>query len=79
MSDKILNIITDFLRFTKQRVCSNSQASPSVSVEASVPQESILGLLLFLIYINDLSDNLPTPAKLIRPDDVSLFFHSTKC
>ena len=71
-SDKILNIITDFLSFRKQRVVLNGQASPWVSIEASVPQGSILGPLLFLIYINGLSDDLSTTAKLFA-DDTSLF------
>ena len=72
VSDKILNIITDFLSFRKQRVVLNGQASPWVSIEAIVPQGSILGPLLFLIYINDLSDDLSTTAKLFA-DDTSLF------
>ena len=42
------------------------------SVEAGVPQGFILGPLLFLIYINDLSDYLPTNAELFS-DDTSLF------
>ena len=70
--DKILNIITDFLSFRKQRVVLNGQASPWVSIKAGVPQGSILGPLLFLIYINDLSDDLSTTAKLFA-DDTSLF------
>ena len=72
ISDKLLNIITDFLSFRKQRVVLNGQASPWVSIEAGVPQGSILGPLLFLIYINDLSDDLSTTAKLFV-DDTSLF------
>ena len=68
VSDKILNIITDFLSFRKQRVVLNGQASPWVSIEAIVPQGSILGPLLFLIYINDLSDHLSTTAKLFADD-----------
>ena len=42
ISDKILNIITDFLSFRKQRVVLNGQASPWFSIEAGVPQGSIL-------------------------------------
>ena len=72
ISDKILNIITNFLSSRKQRVVLNGQASPWVSIEAAVPQGSILGPLLFLIYINDLSDDLSTTAKLFA-DDTSLF------
>ena len=56
----------------KQRVVLNAQASPWVSIEAGVPQGSILGPLLFLIYINDLFDYLTTTAKLFA-DDTSLF------
>ena len=37
ISDKILNIITDFLSFRKQRVVLNGQASLWVSIEAGVP------------------------------------------
>ena len=72
ISDRILNIITDFLSFRKQRFVLNGQASPWTSIETGVPQGSILGLLLFLIHINDISDNLSTTAKLFA-DDKSLF------
>ena len=56
----------------KQRVVLNGQLSSWSNIESGVPQGSILGPLLFLIYINDLSEGLTTNAKLFA-DDVSLF------
>ena len=66
-----MNIIIDFLSFRKQRVVLNGQVSHWSSIEAGWPQGSILGSLLFLIYINDLSDDLSTNAKLFA-EDISL-------
>ena len=64
--------MADFLKDRKQRVVLNGQNSTWVNVEAGVPQGSILGPLLFLIYINDLSENLVSNPKLFA-DDTSLF------
>ena len=72
ISGKLLNLIIDFLSNRKQRVVLNGKYSSWTNIEAGVPQGSILGPLLFLIYINDLSDNLITNPKLFA-DDTSLF------
>ena len=72
ISGKLCDIITNFLNFRKQRVVLHGQYSSWTSIEAGVPQVSILGQLLFLIYINDLSDDLTTNVKLFA-DDTSLF------
>ena len=63
VSGNRLNIITDFLSLRKQRVVSNAQLSTWVKIKAGVSQRSILGPLFFLIYINDLSDDLTSNAK----------------
>ena len=64
--------MADFLNERKQRVVLNGQNSTWVNVEAGVPQGSNLGPLLFLTYINDLSENLVSNPKRLA-DGTSLF------
>ena len=68
----LLNILSEFPRNRKQRVTLNGQSSSWANVNTGVPKGSILGPLLFLIYINDLPDGLSSNAKLFA-DDTSLF------
>ena len=72
ISGSLLNLLSNFLRNRKQRVVLNGQTSSWTDVNAGVPQGSILGPLIFLIYINHLSDGLSSNAKLFA-DDPSLF------
>ena len=72
ISGNLLGTLTDFLKLRKQRVVLKGELSSWSNIETGVPQGSILGPLLFLIYINDLSDGLTTNARLFA-DDVSLF------
>ena len=72
ISGNLLKLLRDFLSYRKQRVVLNGQHSSWDNVNAGVPQGSILGPLLLLIYINDISNNLSSNCKLFA-DDTSLF------
>ena len=68
--------IQHFMRLFSQqktRVVLNGQWLCWADVRAGVPQGSILGLLMFLIYVNDLSNGLKSECKLFA-DDTSLSF-----
>ena len=72
MTGELSNILIDLLKERKQRVVLNGQHSKWSNASAGVPQGSILGPLLFLICINDLSDNLSSNHELLAKDS-SLF------
>ena len=72
ISGNLLNLLEDFLKERKQRVVLNGQVPIWKNINVGVPQGSILGPLLFLIYINDLTEGLTTNVKLFA-DGTSLF------
>ena len=65
---RYFNLIQSFLDNRHQRVILNGQSSKWSLVEAGVPQGSILGPLLFLVYINDLPQGLRCNGKLFADD-----------
>ena len=72
ISGELYNLLENYLSDRFQRVLLNGQTSSWRPVLAGVPQGSILGPLLFLIYINDVPNELKSNAKLFA-DDTSLF------
>ena len=72
ISGELYNLLGNYLSDRFQRVILNGQTSSWRPVIAGVPQGSILGPLLFLVYINDLPNELKSSVKLFA-DDTSLF------
>ena len=68
----LLALLGNYLTDRNQRVVLNGLQSSWEHVYAGVPQGSVLGPLLFLIYINDLTDGIISNIKLFA-DDSSLF------
>ena len=63
-----------YLSDRQQRVVLNGHSSDWTSVKAGVPQGSILGPLLFLLYIADIIQNINSSIRLFA-DDTSLYMY----
>ena len=62
--------INSWLSGRTQQVVLDGQASDPVPVLSGVPQGSVLGLVLFLLFINDLPDNIRSSVRLFADDCV---------
>ena len=72
VSGSLLMFFQNYLNNRKQRVVLNGSYSSYKTVESGVPQGSVLGPLLFLIYINDLERDVKSNIKFFA-DDTMLF------
>ncbi len=63
-----LNWISAFLANRTQRVVLNGSKSNWAPVESGVPQGTVLGPLLFLLYINDITRNISSEIRLFADD-----------
>ena len=62
--------IDSFLCFRQQRVVVNGAKSDWAPVLSGVPQGTILGPLLFSLYINDISSDIESEIRLFADDCV---------
>ena len=60
--------ISSFLQQRQQRVVVNGSHSDWVHVDSGVPQGTVLGPLLFLLFINDLPRNITSSVRLFADD-----------
>ena len=68
----LLRWFKDYLTDRKQKVVLCGATSQTATIHAGVPQGSILGPLLFILYINDIVENIGSSIRLFA-DDTSLF------
>ena len=69
---ELLLLIKNYLENQNQRTVLNDQTSEWRKIMYGIPQGSVLGPLLFLIYINDLLDGINSLCK-VFPEDTILF------
>ena len=72
ISGNLLQFLENYVSNRYQRVTLNGSESSWRSISAGVPQGSVLGPLLFLVYINDLTENIKSQMRLFA-DDSSIF------
>ena len=72
ISGRLLSLLENYLQNRKQRVVLNGSHSDYSKIDSGVPQGSILGPLLFIVYINDLERNISSNIKFFA-DDTMLF------
>ena len=74
INGRLLKFLQDYLRHRKQRVVLDNIVSEVLDVHSGVPQGSILGLLLFILFINDIYSQLYPDTRInLYADDTKLW------
>ena len=78
IQDNLLNWTRSFLIGRFQKVIVDGIESESTLVKSGVPQGTVLGPLFFLIYINDINQNISKKTKMRLFADDSLVYREIK-
>ena len=73
LSQSTMSLMSSYLLGRKQRVCLHGVCSSYSELRAGLPQGSLLGPLLFNIFINDLNYAVPDVSLRLYPDDMTLY------
>ena len=74
--NNMLNWFRSYLTDRKQYVSFNGESSEILNITCGVPQGSVLGPLLFLLYINDLPNISNKLSFFLFADDTNLYYES---
>jgi len=72
---ELLKWFRSYLSDRQQYVCVGNACSDFRPIKCGVPQGSVLGPLLFLIYVNDISEVIPNADIRLFADDTNVFVH----
>jgi hypothetical protein len=73
VSGRVFDWFNAYLTNRKQRVIVSGECSTEVSVSSGVPQGSLLGPLLFLLFVNDLPDTCSSSNVACFADDTKIY------
>ena len=71
IADDLVKWIEQWVTKRNQRVTLENHVSSKLPVKSGVPQGTVLGPLMFLLYINDIDENISTMMRLFADECVN--------